>query len=73
MFGIRREQGRLAELAPVVRVLAAGPLDGAWAPGSLAVLADLGMEDEARRELAAFGAGGLEPRRGRSGSPRSPT
>ena len=61
MFGIRREQGRLAELAPVVRVLAATASGGAWAPGLAAVLADLGMHDEARRELARIRADGLEP------------
>ena len=53
MFSIRRERGRLAELAPVVRVLAADPdRSGPWRPGLVAVLAELGMEDEARRELA---------------------
>ena len=53
MFSVRREQGRLAELAPVVRVLA-GDADraGPWRPGLAALLAELGMEDEARRELA---------------------
>jgi DNA-binding CsgD family transcriptional regulator/tetratricopeptide (TPR) repeat protein len=52
MFGIRREQGRLAELAPVVRILAASKdQGGAWGPGLAAVLAELGMHDEARREL----------------------
>ena len=38
MFGVRREQGRLAELAPVIRVLAAGDRGGgAWrcSPSSL--------------------------------------
>ena len=53
MFGVRREQGRLAELAPVIRVLAAGNHSGsAWRPGYAALLAELGMEDDARRELA---------------------
>ena len=53
MFGIRREQGRLAELAPVARVLAAGErMRGVWRPAFAALLAELGMEDEARRELA---------------------
>ncbi len=60
MFSIRREQGRLAELAPAVRVLASGPHGGAWAPGLAAVLAGLGMEAEARRELAHIRADGLE-------------
>jgi DNA-binding CsgD family transcriptional regulator/tetratricopeptide (TPR) repeat protein len=60
MFGIRREQGRLAELAPAVRVLAAGKREGPWQPGLVAVLAELGMEDEARAELARIRAGGLD-------------
>jgi DNA-binding CsgD family transcriptional regulator/tetratricopeptide (TPR) repeat protein len=62
MFSIRREQGRLAELAPVARILADS--DGgiaAWRPGLVALLAELGMDDEARRELALIRAQGLEP------------
>ena len=54
MFGIRREQGRLAELAPVIRILAAdGTRGGSWRPGLVSVLVELGMEEEARRELGA--------------------
>jgi DNA-binding CsgD family transcriptional regulator/tetratricopeptide (TPR) repeat protein len=60
MFGIRREQGRLVELAPVVRVLAADSHGGAWRPGLVAVLAELGMEAEARRELDRLAAEGLD-------------
>ena len=59
MFGIRREQGRLPELAPVVRLLAGQSHDGAWRPGLAAVLAELGMESDARRELDAILADGL--------------
>jgi DNA-binding CsgD family transcriptional regulator len=59
MFGIRREQGRLPELAPVVRLLASQSHDGAWRPGLTAVFAELGMESEARRELDAILAEGL--------------
>jgi ATP/maltotriose-dependent transcriptional regulator MalT len=62
MFSIRREQGRLAELAPMVRVLANS--DGgttAWDPGLVALLVELGMHDEARQELARIRAHGLEP------------
>ena len=61
MFGIRREQGRLAELAPVIRVLAGGGRagGGAWRPGLAALLAELGMEDEARRELVQLRREGL--------------
>jgi DNA-binding CsgD family transcriptional regulator/tetratricopeptide (TPR) repeat protein len=52
MFGIRREQGRLAELAAATRLLAGSARPGgAWRPALAAVLAELGMEDEARREL----------------------
>ena len=62
MFSVRRERGRLAELAPVVRVLAADPdRSGPWRPGLVAVLAELGMEAEARRELDRLLADGLDP------------
>lgn len=62
MFSIRREQGRLSELAPVVRALAEGDgSPGAWRPGLIALLVELGMHDEARRELAWIRAHGLEP------------
>ena len=58
MFGIRREQGRLAELAPVVRILAASKdRGGAWGPGLAAVLAELGMYDEARASSGACATG----------------
>jgi DNA-binding CsgD family transcriptional regulator/tetratricopeptide (TPR) repeat protein len=61
MFGIRREQGRLAELAPALRVLAADPERvGPWRPGMVAVLVELGMESEARHELAVIAAEGIE-------------
>ena len=61
MFSIRREQGRLAELAPVIRVLAGGSRagGGAWRPGLAALLAELGMEDEARRQLVQLRREGL--------------
>ena len=60
MFGIRREQGRLAELAPVVRILAASKdRGGAWGPGLAVVLAELGMHDEAGRELERVRRKGL--------------
>ena len=59
MFGIRRAQGRLAELAPVIRVLVSRERADAWRPGLIAVLSELGMEDEARRELARIRALGV--------------
>ena len=61
MFSIRREQGRLAELAPVIRVLARD--DGraaAWRPGLCALLVEIGMDDEARDELARVHDHGLQ-------------
>jgi DNA-binding CsgD family transcriptional regulator len=61
MFGIRREQGRLTELAPAIRILAAGgERDGPWQPGLVAVLAELGMEDEARQGLVRIRGHGLD-------------
>ena len=64
MFGIRREQGRLAELAPAVRILAGDPdRDGPWQPGLVAVLAELGMEAEAEHELSRIAAGGIDRHR----------
>jgi DNA-binding CsgD family transcriptional regulator/tetratricopeptide (TPR) repeat protein len=61
MFGVRREQGRLAELAPVVRILAGqADREGPWRPGLVAVLAELGMEREARLELSRLPAEGID-------------
>jgi DNA-binding CsgD family transcriptional regulator/tetratricopeptide (TPR) repeat protein len=52
LFGIRREQGRLGELRPVVQLLAGSEQeDLAWRPGLVALLVELGMADEARAEL----------------------
>ena len=59
MFGVRREQGRLAELAGVVRLLSSGG-DAHWLPGLAALLGELGELDEARRVLARVAATGLE-------------
>src|SRR3954468_3517358 len=62
MFNIRREQGRLAELAPIIRILAAdADRGGPWRPGLVSVLVELGMEVEARRELARVVDDGLDP------------
>ena len=62
MFSVQRELGRLAELAPVIRILAGDKArEGPWQPGLAALLAELGMESEARRELARVVADGLDP------------
>ncbi len=64
MFGVRREQGRLTELAPVIRILAAGDRGGgAWRPGLAAMLAELAMEEQVRGELDRVQAEGLDPLR----------
>jgi DNA-binding CsgD family transcriptional regulator len=62
MFSLRREQGRLAELASVIRILAAADRQsGPWRPGLASLLVELGMESAAKRELARIAAEGLEP------------
>lgn len=62
MFSLRREQGRVAELAPVIRVLAGGGRErGSWRPGFASVLAELGMDAEASRELDRIATDGLDP------------
>ncbi|MGC2203912.1 MAG: hypothetical protein WA633_27670, partial [Stellaceae bacterium] len=59
MFTIRREQGRLAEVAPLFRrFLDENPRDAAWRPGLAVIASDLGFEEAARkafREMAAAG------------------
>ncbi|MGZ4439516.1 MAG: ATP-binding protein [Gaiellaceae bacterium] len=61
MFGIRREQGRLAELAPLIRILATDDGEGsAWRPGLAALLAELGMDADVRSELARVLDDGLD-------------
>jgi DNA-binding CsgD family transcriptional regulator/tetratricopeptide (TPR) repeat protein len=61
MFSVRREQGRLPELAPVIRILAGKDRpEGPWLPGLVSVLAELGMQEEARRELSRVASEGLD-------------
>lgn len=60
MFAIRREQGRLADLAPAVRSLAAGGGEGAWRPAFAALLAELGMDEEVERALVRIRRDGLD-------------
>jgi DNA-binding CsgD family transcriptional regulator/tetratricopeptide (TPR) repeat protein len=61
MFSIRREQGRLAELAAVARLLTQTEGGGGvWGPGFALLLAELGMEEEARRELDRLRCEGLD-------------
>ena len=60
MFGLRREQGRLGELAPVVRLFEGESRETAWGPGLAVLLAELGMESEARAELRRIIGEGLD-------------
>ncbi len=61
MFSIRREQGRLAEVAPVVkRLIDDNPDEKAWLPGFALIAADLGFEAPARRRLHELAETGFE-------------
>jgi len=60
LFGIRREQGRLSELEPLIRLVLDRDQRGwIWRPGLVALLVELGMEDEARAELDELRADGF--------------
>jgi len=53
MFSIRREQARLAEVAPIVkRLIEEDTHQTTWRPGFAIIAADLGFVDAARRGLA---------------------
>lgn len=61
MFSIRREQGRLAEVAPVMkRLIAEQPHETTWLPGFALIAADLGFEEPARRRLRQLAETGFE-------------
>ena len=53
MFTVQRERGRLAQVAPLVRLIAARPPEerGVWGPALALLMAELGMADEAQSEL----------------------
>ena len=47
MFFIRREQGRLRELEPIVRMLLkVNPTEAMWGPGLVLLLAEIGMHEQ---------------------------
>jgi len=60
MFTIRREQGRLAEIAPIVKhfVDDRGP-GAAWRPGLALIYADIGEIEKARLEFESLAADGF--------------
>ena len=60
MFTIRREQGRLAEVAPVLRrFLDENPQETAWRPGLALIAGDLGFEQAARDAFENLAAAGF--------------
>jgi tetratricopeptide (TPR) repeat protein len=60
MFTIRREQGRLAEVAPILRrFIDENPRDAAWRPGMALIASDLGFHDAARKAFDDLAAGGF--------------
>ena len=60
MYAIRREQGRLEEVVPAMRVAAALQTDPTvWRPGLTALFADVGMFEEARREFETLSSDGF--------------
>jgi DNA-binding NarL/FixJ family response regulator len=61
MFTVRREQGRLRELAPVVAYFVQNHAAGAtWRPGLALVYAELGRAAESRTEFEAIAAAGFD-------------
>jgi len=57
MFLIRREQDRLVELVPVVRmILELNPATAMWRPGLVVLLVEVGMTDDATRLLLDLAA-----------------
>jgi class 3 adenylate cyclase/tetratricopeptide (TPR) repeat protein/ABC-type transport system involved in cytochrome c biogenesis ATPase subunit len=61
MFTIRREQGRLAEVAPIIkRFIDENPDETAWRPGFALIACDLGFKDPARRKLGELAETGFK-------------
>jgi tetratricopeptide (TPR) repeat protein len=55
MFTIRRDQGRLAEVAPLVkRFISENPEESIWKPGLMLVASDLGFQAQARQHFETF-------------------
>jgi class 3 adenylate cyclase/tetratricopeptide (TPR) repeat protein/type II secretory pathway predicted ATPase ExeA len=61
MFSIRREQGRLSEVAGVVkRLIDEKPYEKEWLPGFALIAVDLGYEEAARKRLYELAESGFE-------------
>jgi DNA-binding CsgD family transcriptional regulator len=60
MFSLRREQGRLKEVAPLVtRFVRTTPKAATWRPGLAIIYTELGLRDEARAEFDVLSADGF--------------
>ena len=60
MFTIRREQGRLAEVAPIFqRFMAENPQEATWRPGLALIASDLGFLEPARKAFDDIAADGF--------------
>jgi DNA-binding CsgD family transcriptional regulator len=60
LFSIRREQGRLAELKPLLDLMAKqDTMAAAWRPGLIVLLTELGMHEAARAELSRLRGDGF--------------
>lgn len=60
MFSIRREQGRLEEMRPILSLLSrTGQRAGVWSPGAAMAAAELGLLDEARASFDAVAPDGF--------------
>lgn len=60
MFTIRREQGRLAEVAPLLRrFVDEYPEETTWRPGLMVIASDLGFEAQARQTFGALAESGF--------------
>ncbi len=61
MFSIRREQGRLGEVAPLVkRFIDENPEESVWKPGLMLIANELGFHAQARQHFEAFAATGFD-------------
>ena len=56
MFTIRREQGRLREIAPMLKQFMNDEASAAWRPGLALIYAEIGQRDDASTELKRLGA-----------------
>jgi tetratricopeptide (TPR) repeat protein len=60
MFTIRREQGRLGEVAPLIRrFVDEHPEDATWRPGLMLIASELGFHDQARKHFEALATSGF--------------